>query len=174
MKCVYCGSEESKVIDSRSSEELNAIRRRRECLDCGRRFNTYETIEVTPIMVVKSNGNRERYAPEKVRAGILKSCEKRPVSIADIDTLVSSINKKVYSTLEEEISSKIIGEYVMEGLKNLDEVSYIRFACVYKNFKDISTFFDFVNEFESMLKSGRVEDVEKLTRGKKINKTNKK
>lgn len=174
MKCVYCGSEESKVIDSRSSEELNSIRRRRECLDCGRRFNTYETIEVTPIMVVKSNGNRERYATEKVKAGILKSCEKRPVSIADIDTLVSSINKKVYSSLEEEISSKLIGEYVMEGLKNLDEVSYIRFACVYKNFKDISTFFDFVNEFESMLKNGRVEDVEKLTRGKKINKTNKK
>ena len=174
MKCIYCGSEESKVIDSRSSEELNAIRRRRECLDCGRRFNTYETIEVTPIMVVKSNGNRERYAPEKVRSGILKSCEKRPVSMADIDTLVSSINKKVYSTLEEEISSKVIGEYVMEGLKNLDEVSYIRFASVYKKFKDISTFFDFVNEFEEMLNSGSVKEVAKLTRGKNSNKNEKK
>ena len=174
MKCIYCGSEESKVIDSRSSEELNAIRRRRECLDCGRRFNTYETIEVTPIMVVKSNGNRERYAPEKVRSGILKSCEKRPVSMADIDTLVSNINKKVYSTLEEEISSKVIGEYVMEGLKNLDEVSYIRFASVYKKFKDISTFFDFVNEFEEMLNSGSVKEVAKLTRGKKSNKNEKK
>ena len=154
MKCIYCGSEESKVIDSRSSEELNAIRRRRECLGCGRRFNTYETIEMTPIMVVKSNGDRERYSVEKVRAGIQKSCEKRPVSMADIDLLVSNINKKVYSTLEEEISSKTIGEYVMEGLKELDEVSYIRFASVYKKFKDISTFFDFVNEFESMLKDG--------------------
>ena len=170
MKCVYCGSEESKVIDSRSSEELNAIRRRRECLDCGRRFNTYETIEVTPMMVVKSNGDRERYAPEKVKAGILKACEKRPVSIADVDTLVSNINKRVYSTLEEEISSKVIGEYVMEGLKELDEVSYIRFASVYKQFKDISTFFDFVNEFEAMLKTGKAEAVEKLTKRKPFEK----
>ena len=152
MKCVYCGSEESKVIDSRASEELNAIRRRRECLGCGRRFNTYETIELTPIMVVKSNGNRERFSKEKIRTGIMKSCEKRPVSMADIDTLVANIEKEVYSSLEEEISSKVIGEYVMEGLKKLDEVSYIRFASIYKKFKDISTFFDFVNEFEAMLK----------------------
>ena len=152
MKCVYCGSEESKVIDSRASEELNAIRRRRECLGCGRRFNTYETIELTPIMVVKSNGNRERFSKEKIRTGILKSCEKRPVSTSDIDKLVSDIEKKVYNSMEEEISSKTIGEYVMEGLKELDEVSYIRFASIYKKFKDITTFFDFVNEFETMLK----------------------
>ena len=174
MKCVYCGSEESKVIDSRASEELNAIRRGRECLGCGRRFNTYETIEVAPIMVVKSNGNRERYSTEKVRTGILKSCEKRPVSMADIDLLVSNIDKKVYGTLEEEISSKTIGEYVMEGLKNLDEVSYIRFASVYKKFKDISTFFDFVNEFESMLKDGHETDVQKLAEAKKNSKNDKK
>lgn len=168
MKCVYCGSEESKVIDSRSSEELNAIRRRRECLGCGRRFNTYETIEVSPIMVVKSNGNRERFSTEKIRVGILKACEKRPVSIADIDLLVSDIEMKVYSSLEEEISSKVIGEYVMEGLKELDEVSYIRFASIYKKFKDISTFFDFVNEFESMLKdSHTVEQISKKSQIKK-------
>lgn len=152
MKCVYCGSDESKVIDSRACEDLNAIRRRRECLGCGRRFNTYETVEITPIMVVKSNGNRERFSTNKLKNGILKSCEKRPVSIADIDKLVSEIEKKIYNSMEEEISSKIIGEYVMEGLKTLDEVSYIRFASVYKRFKDVSTFFDFVNEFESMLK----------------------
>lgn len=152
MKCVFCGSEESKVIDSRACEDLNAIRRRRECLDCGRRFNTYETVEVIPIMVVKSNGNRERFSTTKLKNGILKSCEKRPVSIAEIDKLVSEIEKKIYNLMEEEISSKLIGEYVMEGLKSLDEVSYIRFASVYKRFKDISTFFDFVNEFESMLK----------------------
>lgn len=162
MKCVYCGSEESKVIDSRASEELNAIRRRRECLGCGRRFNTYETIELTPIMVVKSNGNRERFSKEKIRTGIMKSCEKRPVSMADIDTLVANIEKEIYSSLEEEVSSKVIGEYVMEGLKKLDEVSYIRFASIYKKFKDISTFFDFVNEFESMLKDNdSVEDLKK-------------
>lgn len=152
MKCIYCGSEESKVIDSRAWEELNAIRRRRECLGCGRRFNTYETIELTPIMVVKSNGNRERFSASKLKNGILKSCEKRPVAISDIDKLVSDIEMKVYNSMEEEVSSKVIGEYVMEGLKNLDEVSYIRFASVYKRFKDVSTFFDFVNEFENMLK----------------------
>ncbi|MBQ8451353.1 MAG: transcriptional repressor NrdR [Clostridia bacterium] len=152
MKCLYCGSEDSKVIDSRVSEELNAIKRRRECLECGRRFNTFETIEVTPIMVVKSNGNRERFSSSKVKNGIVKACEKRPVSMADIDKLVSEIEKKVYNSMEEEISSKVIGEYVMEGLKDLDEVSYIRFASIYKKFKDVSMFFNFVNEFESMLK----------------------
>ena len=152
MKCIYCGSEESKVIDSRACDESNSIRRRRECLGCSRRFNTYETIEVTPIMVVKSNGNRERFSTNKIKIGILKSCEKRPVSTSDIDKLVSDIEKKVYNSMEEEISSKIIGEYVMEGLKELDEVSYIRFASIYKKFKVITTFFDFVNEFETMLK----------------------
>ena len=157
MKCVYCGSEESKVTDSRACEEMNAIRRRRECLGCGRRFNTYETIEVTPVMVVKSNGNRERFSASKVKSGIVKSCEKRPVAMADIDKLVSEIEKKVYNSLDEEVSSKLIGEYVMEGLKKLDEVSYIRFASVYKKFQDITTFFDFVNEFEEMLKGGKIE-----------------
>ena len=166
MKCVYCGSEESKVNDSRACEELNAIRRRRECLGCGRRFNTYETIEVLPVMVVKSNGNRERFSTSKVKSGIVKSCEKRPVSMADIDKLVSEIEKKVYNSLEEEVSSKVIGEYVMEGLKELDEVSYIRFASVYKKFKDITTFFDFVNEFEAMLKDQQDEIKKDETDGK--------
>lgn len=156
MKCIYCGSEESRVMDSRVSEELNAIKRRRECLGCGRRFNTFETIEVTPIMVVKNNGDRERFSSGKVKSGIVKSCEKRPVSMADIDKLVSEIEKKVYGSLEEEISSQIIGEYVMEGLRDLDEVSYIRFASVYKKFKDITTFFDFVNDFETILKEKNV------------------
>ena len=161
MKCLYCGSDESKVIDSRACEDLNSIRRRRECLGCGRRFNTYETVEVVPIMVVKSNGNRERYSTSKLKNGIVKSCEKRPVSIAEIDKLVSEIEKKIYNSMEEEISSKVIGEYVMEGLKTLDEVSYIRYASVYKKFKDVSTFFDFVNEFESMLKG---EDPKKISK----------
>ncbi len=152
MKCIYCGCTENKVIDSRVAEELNAIKRRRECLGCGKRFNTFETIEVVPIMVVKSNGDRERFLPSKVKSGIVKSCEKRPIPMADIDKLVSEIEMKVYNCMEEEISSKKIGEYVMEGLKNLDEVSYIRFASVYKQFKDISTFFDFVNEFEKIIK----------------------
>lgn len=152
MKCVYCGHEDSKVVDSRSTEETNAIRRRRECLECGKRFTTYETIEVTPIFVVKSTGEREAFNPSKIKAGIMKSCEKRPVSMHDIDTLVADIEKRVYNSLEDEISTKTIGEMVMEGLKKLDEVSYVRFASVYKKFKDISTFFEFVNEFEEMLK----------------------
>lgn len=143
-------------------------------MGCGRRFNTYETIEMSPIMVVKSNGNRERYSTDKVRTGILKACEKRPVSIADIDLLVSNIDKKVYSTLEEEISSKVIGEYVMEGLKSLDEVSYIRFASVYKKFKDVSTFFDFVNEFELMLNSGNVSESKSSIKSKDAKNDNKK
>ena len=160
MKCLYCGSEESKVIDSRAIEESNSIRRRRECLGCGKRFNTYETIEVTPIMVIKSNGDRERFSSTKVKNGIVKSCEKRPVSMADIDKLVSDIEKRVYSSLEEEISSHVIGEYVMEGLKNLDEVAYIRFASVYKKFSDITTFFDFVNNFEEVLKKSKQSGID--------------
>ncbi len=151
MKCIYCGNEESKVIDSRSTEDSNAIRRRRECLNCGRRFTTYETVETTPILVVKSNGDREQFNVSKIKTGIMKACEKRPVSMHDIDTLVSEIEKKVYNGNEEEVSSKVIGEYVMEGLRKLDEVSYVRFASVYKKFKDISTFFEFVNEYERVL-----------------------
>ncbi len=148
---MFCGAIDSKVIDSRAVEETNAIRRRRECLSCGRRFTTYETVETTPIMVIKSNGEREQFDISKVKRGILRACEKRPVTMHQIDLLVSEIEKKVYNRLEEEISTKIIGEYVMQGLKELDEVSYVRFASVYKQFKDISTFFDFINDFEKML-----------------------
>jgi len=151
MKCIFCGNEESKVIDSRANDENNSIRRRRECLGCGRRFTTYETVETTPILVVKSNGDREPFNISKVKSGIMKACEKRPVSMHDIDNLVNEIEKKVYNGFEEEISSKTIGEYVMQGLQKLDEVSYVRFASVYKKFKDISTFFEFVNEFERVL-----------------------
>ena len=151
MKCMYCGALDSKVIDSRAVEETNAIRRRRECLSCGKRFTTYETIETTPIMVVKNSGEREQFDISKVKRGIIRACEKRPVTMHQIDLLVSEIEKKVYNRLDEEISTKVIGEYVMEGLKELDEVSYVRFASVYKQFKDISTFFDFINDFEKML-----------------------
>lgn len=151
MKCIYCGDEDSKVIDSRAVEETNAIRRRRECLGCGRRFTTYETIETTPIMVVKNNGERELFDVTKIKRGIVRACEKRPVTMHQIDTLVSEVEKKVYNKLEEEVSTKEIGEYVMQGLKELDEVSYVRFASVYKQFKDISTFFTFINDFEKML-----------------------
>jgi len=153
MKCIYCGHEESKVIDSRSTEETNAIRRRRECLECGKRYTTYETIEITPIFVVKSTGERESFNANKIKSGIMKASEKRPISVHDIDMLVADIEKQIYNSLEEEVSTKVIGEMVMEGLKKLDEVSYVRFAAVYKKFKDISAFFEFINEFEDLIKN---------------------
>ncbi len=142
MKCIYCGCDDLKVIDSRPVDELNAIRRRRECTSCGKRFTTYETIETTQILVVKSNGSRQSLDISKIKNGIIKSCEKRPVSMHDIDELVAKIEKQIYNSLEQEISSKKIGEMVMKGLKELDDVAYIRFASVYRQFKDSNTFFE--------------------------------
>ena len=140
MKCLYCGCEDSKVIDSRSADEGRTIRRRRECVRCGKRFTTYETIEDTPVLVVKANGTRQAFDSGKRKNGIVKACEKRPVSMSDIDAVVDKITKKVYNSMEQEISSKAIGEMVMDELKNLDEVAYVRYASVYRSFKDISSF----------------------------------
>ncbi|MBQ8726505.1 MAG: transcriptional repressor NrdR [Clostridia bacterium] len=140
MKCMYCGHNDSKVIDSRPSDDGTAIRRRRECSNCGKRFTTYETIETTPILVIKANGNRQAFDANKLKNGIIKSCEKRPVPMWKIDELVENIQKSIYNSLEQEISSKKLGEMVMEGLKEIDEVAYVRFASVYRSFKDISTF----------------------------------
>ena len=151
MKCLYCGCEESKVIDSRSADENNSIRRRRECLGCGRRFTTYETIETVPILVVKSSGERQAFDVGKIRAGIIKACEKRPVSISQIDAVVDRIEKQISGSLDREIESKKIGELVMQELKVLDEVAYVRFASVYKKFKDVSTFMEFISNFENFL-----------------------
>ena len=148
MKCMYCGCTESKVIDSRSTEEDTIIRRRRECVSCGRRFTTYETVETTPVLVVKNGGNRQTYDPNKVKNGIIRACEKRPVPMYKIDKLVDEISKKVYNSLEQEITSKQIGEMVMDGLKDIDEVAYVRFASVYRSFKDISAF---LSELEEMV-----------------------
>ncbi|MDE7163080.1 MAG: transcriptional regulator NrdR [Clostridia bacterium] len=140
MKCMFCGCEDSKVIDSRSADEGRTIRRRRECVQCGKRFTTYETIEDTPVLVVKTGGARQSYDPQKIKSGIIKSCEKRPVSMEKIDQLVDEITKRVYNSMEQEISSKEIGEMVMDGLKNLDEVAYVRYASVYRSFTDIDSF----------------------------------
>ena len=142
MKCIYCGCAELKVVDSRPVEETNAIRRRRECTNCGKRFTTYETVEETQILVIKSNGDRQIFDANKLKRGIVKSCEKRPVSMDKIDALVASIQKRIFNSLEQEITSKYIGELVMEGLKDIDEVAYIRFASVYRKFKDSTTFFE--------------------------------
>lgn len=149
MKCLYCDCTDSKVIDSRSADDDRTIRRRRECISCGRRFTTYETIEVTPVLVVKSNGIRQSFNAEKIRNGIIKACEKRPVSMAVIDDIVADISKQVYNSMDSEISSKVIGEMVMERLKKTDEVAYVRYASVYRSFKDISSF---MAELQSMMK----------------------
>lgn len=150
MKCLYCNCTDSKVIDSRAADDDRAIRRRRECISCGRRFTTYETIEVTPVLVVKNNGTRESFNEEKIRNGIVKSCEKRPVSAVEIDAIVADISKEVYNSMESEISTKVIGEMVMERLKKVDEVAYVRYASVYRSFKDLSSF---MAELKQMMKA---------------------
>ena len=148
MKCIYCGNEESKVLDSRNSEETNSIRRRRECLNCGRRFTTYETIEMTPILVIKTDGSRQSFDANKLKNGIIKACEKRPVSMGQIDTIVANIEKTIQNKLTQEVRSSEIGEMVMDALKDLDEVAYVRFASVYRQFADVESFF---NELQKLM-----------------------
>lgn len=154
MRCLYCNCTESKVIDSRSADDDTTIRRRRECLGCGRRFTTYETIEISPILVVKADGNRQAYDIGKIKRGIIKACEKRPVPIEKIDALAEEITKKIYNSMEQEVSSKTIGEMVMEGLKELDEVAYVRYASVYRSFKDINSF---MSELQRMMERKETE-----------------
>ena len=153
MKCMYCGFLESKVIDSRLSSDGSTIRRRRECLHCGKRFTTYEVVEHTPLLVIKNDGTREPFDVNKIKNGIIKSCEKRPVAMKDIDALAAEIEKKAYNSLDQEIPSSVIGEMVMEGLKNLDQVAYIRFASVYRQFRDVTTFMQFIEQFEERIKN---------------------
>ena len=152
MKCMYCGFLESKVIDSRSTDENTMIRRRRECISCGRRFTTYETVETTPVLVIKASGDREAFDPSKIKSGIIKSCEKRPVPMFKIDKLVEDVKKQVYNSLNQEVTSKEIGEMVMEGLKDIDEVAYVRFASVYRSFTDTTSF---IKELEKMVKGDK-------------------
>lgn len=142
MKCPFCSFEESKVIDSRPTDEGERIRRRRECLKCARRFTTYEIIENLPIVVIKKDKSRETFDREKLLNGLLRACEKRPVSLAELDNLIDEIESEIQNTLDREVSSERIGELVMLKLKSLDEVAYVRFASVYRQFKDINTFMD--------------------------------
>jgi len=145
MKCNYCGCIDSKVVDSRQNEECTSIRRRRECMSCGKRFTTYETIETAPVMVVKKSGARQQFSAAKLKAGILRACEKRPVPMFQVDKLVEDIERKIQNNLNEEVTSAQIGEYVMEGLKKIDEVAYVRFAAVYREFKDIESWLSEIN-----------------------------
>ncbi len=142
MKCPFCSYEESKVIDSRPTDEGEKIRRRRECISCGKRFTTYEIIESVPIIVVKKDKSRQAFDRVKLFNGMLRACEKRPVSIEQIDKVVSEIEAELQNSLDREVTSVRIGELVMDKLKELDEVAYVRFASVYRQFKDINTFMD--------------------------------
>ncbi len=159
MRCMFCGCEDSKVIDSRHTEDGKSIRRRRECTGCGRRFTTFETIETVPFLVIKRDGTRQSYDKSKVKNGIIRACEKRPVSMAQIDVIVNNIEKSLYNSLEQEISSQKIGDLVMNELKELDEVAYIRFAAVYRQFKDSATFFEEMSKiFNTGNQSGKDKD----------------
>ena len=146
MKCPYCGYEESKVIDSRPADEGERIRRRRECLKCGKRFTTHEVIETVPIIVVKRDKSREVFDRNKLTAGLLRACEKRPVSITQIEKMVDNIESQLQQSLDREVTSMQIGELTMEQLKSVDEVAYVRFASVYRQFKDINTFMEELNK----------------------------
>ena len=146
MKCPYCGYQESKVVDSRHSEDGGSIRRRRECLSCQRRFTTYETVESLPVFVIKKDNSREPFDRSKVLNGMRRACEKRPVSTAALEEAVKEIEQVVQNSLEREVSTEYIGELVMERLKALDEVAYVRFASVYRQFKDINSFMRELNK----------------------------
>ncbi|WP_297135590.1 transcriptional regulator NrdR [Terrisporobacter sp.] len=147
MQCPYCNYKESKVVDSRHTDS-KSIRRRRECEACKKRFTTYETIETTPVMVVKKDNTREYFDREKIKNGIIKSCEKRPVSVDQIEDVVSYIENEINKNYMTEVETRLIGEMIMDKLKDIDEVSYVRFASVYRQFKDINTF---VNELKTIL-----------------------
>lgn len=149
MKCPFCGFEESKVIDSRPTDEGQRIRRRRECLQCGKRFTTYEVIESLPIIVIKKDKSRETFNRNKLMNGLLRACEKRPVSIDTLDSMIDEIEVIIQNSLDREVSSEKIGELVMEKLKKIDEVAYVRFASVYRQFKDINTFMNELNKLLS-------------------------
>lgn len=148
MKCPFCSHENTRVIDSRPAEDNNSIRRRRACDECGKRFTTYEKIETIPLIIIKKDNNREAYDRAKIEAGVLRACHKRPVSAQQITTLVDEVENEIFNREEREIPSGTIGELVMNKLKDLDAVAYVRFASVYREFKDVNTFMD---ELKSVL-----------------------
>ena len=146
MKCPYCGHPESKVIDSRPADENASIRRRRECLSCARRFTTYETVESLPIVVIKKDGSRQSFDRQKVLRGMIRACEKRPVALAELERIADEIEQELQNSMEREIRTEVIGEKVMERLRKVDQVAYVRFASVYRQFKDIDTFMKELNK----------------------------
>jgi len=154
MKCVYCNHADSKVVDSRTNEGANSIRRRRECIKCAKRFTSYETVEIVPLLVIKSDGSRQAFNVLKIKNGIVKACEKRPVTATQINAICENIEKQLQGSLEQEVTSAKIGDMVMAELKKVDEIAYVRFAAVYRQFTDIATFLDFVKTLEKENKVG--------------------
>ncbi|MDO4554675.1 MAG: transcriptional regulator NrdR [Lachnospiraceae bacterium] len=150
MKCPYCGIDNSRVIDSRPADDNNSIRRRRQCDECGKRFTTYEKVETIPLTVIKKDKTREAYDRSKIETGIMSSCHKRPVSVEQIEKTIDAIENEIFNLEQKEVESSQIGEIVMDKLKDLEEVAYVRFASVYREFKDVSTFMD---ELKKMLDS---------------------
>ena len=146
MKCPYCGHPESKVIDSRPADENASIRRRRECLSCARRFTTYETVESLPMVVIKKDGSRQSFDRQKMLRGMIRACEKRPVTLAELERIADEIEQELQNSMEREIRTEAIGEKVMERLRKVDQVAYVRFASVYRQFKDIDTFMTELNK----------------------------
>ncbi len=146
MKCPYCGHPESKVIDSRPADENASIRRRRECLSCAKRFTTYETVESLPMVVIKKDGSRQSFDRQKVLRGMIRACEKRPVALAELERIADEIEQELQNSMEREIRTEAIGEKVMERLRKGDQVAYVRFASVYRQFKDIDTFMAELNK----------------------------
>lgn len=142
MKCPFCGNENTRVIDSRPAEESNSIRRRRQCDECNKRFTTYEKVEAIPLVVIKKDNNREPYDRSKIEAGVFRSCHKRPISVDQINAFVDDVENVIFNMEEREIPSSVIGEILMDKLKDLDPVAYVRFASVYREFKDVNTFMD--------------------------------
>lgn len=154
MRCPFCSFGESKVIDSRAAEEGSSIRRRRECLQCARRFTTYEVIEESPLMVIKKDGRRELFDRTKLLNGILRACEKRPIPLSVVENVVDKVEKELRNLMEREVSSRAIGETVMRHLKDIDQVAYVRFASVYRQFADIN---NFMQELETLMKTQSVK-----------------
>lgn len=148
MKCPFCSSENTRVIDSRPADDNNSIRRRRMCDACGKRFTTYEKVETIPLIVIKKDNNREQYDRSKIESGVLRACHKRPISANDITALVDEVETEIFAREEKEVSSDVIGEIVMDKMKDLDSVAYVRFASVYREFKDVNTF---MSELKKML-----------------------
>ena len=146
MKCPFCSFEDSKVVDSRPTDEGTSIRRRRECLHCGKRFTTYETVESLPMVVIKKDGSRQTFDKSKLLNGMIRACEKRPVPLAELEKIAEEIEQDLQNSMEREISTEAIGEKVMERLRNVDQVAYVRFASVYRQFKDIDTFMTELNK----------------------------